>query len=204
METVLSICLGIGLSAACGFRIFVPMLVMSIASLSGHLTLTPGFQWIGTYPALIAFSVATAAEIAGYYVPWVDHALDTIATPAAVVAGAVVSASIITGMSPLLKWTLAIIAGGGVAGLVQGTTVMTRAAASATTGGLANPLVATIELGGAVASSLAAILAPIVFVIFLGLFLAIAIRKLNHWRKSRAVKVLPDNPWQLHGGSPAK
>src|SRR5512141_2471514 len=99
METVLSFCVGFGLSAACGFRVFVPMLVMSIASLSGHLTLTPGFQWIATYPALIACSVAPVLEIAGYYVPWVAHMRDTTATPAATVAGAGVSASIITGMS---------------------------------------------------------------------------------------------------------
>ena len=83
METLLAISLGIGLSAACGFRVFVPLLVMSVASLSGHLTLAPGFQWIGSYPALVTFSVATFAEIAGYYIPWVDHLLDTIATPAA-------------------------------------------------------------------------------------------------------------------------
>src|ERR1051325_11169062 len=87
VETVLSICLGIGLSAACGFRIFVPLLVMSIAAMSGHLALSPGFQWIATYPALLTFAVATAVEIAGYYIPWVDHALDTLATPASIVAG---------------------------------------------------------------------------------------------------------------------
>src|SRR5215475_3116859 len=108
METLSSICLGIGLSAACGFRVFVPLLVMSIASLSGHLTLAPGFQWIGTYPALITFSVATAVEIAGYYVPWVDHLLDTISTPAAIIAGTIVTASLVTGLSPFMKWTLAI------------------------------------------------------------------------------------------------
>ena len=56
MDTILSVCLGIGLSAACGFRVFVPLLVMSIANLSGHLTLAHGFDWIGTYPALITFS----------------------------------------------------------------------------------------------------------------------------------------------------
>ena len=66
METFLSILVGIGLSAACGFRVFVPLLVMSIASMSGHLTLSGGFLWIGTYPALLAFAVATMAEIAGY------------------------------------------------------------------------------------------------------------------------------------------
>src|SRR6185503_12680871 len=119
METVLSICVGIGLSAACGFRIFVPLLALSIAALSGHVHLSSGFAWIGTTPALIALSVATALEIAAYYVPWLDHALDTIATPAAVIAGTMTTAALVTDVSPFLKWTLAIIAGGGAAGLVQ-------------------------------------------------------------------------------------
>lgn len=167
METTLSICIGIGLSAACGFRVFVPLLIMSIASLSGHLTLTPGFQWIGSYPALIAFSVATALELAAYYIPWLDNALDTLATPAAIVAGIVVTASVVTGLSPFLKWTLAVIAGGGVAGLVQGTTVATRAASTVTTGGIGNPLVAAIELGGSTLTSVLAIMAPLLALVLL-------------------------------------
>src|SRR5438552_4638510 len=131
METLLSICVGIGLSAACGFRVFVPLLVMSIAAASGHLTVASGFQWIGSYPALVAFSVATLLEIAGYYIPWVDNLLDTIAIPAAIIAGTLITASLVTDVSPFLKWTLAIIAGGGVAGMVQGTTVVARGASSA-------------------------------------------------------------------------
>jgi uncharacterized protein DUF4126 len=193
--TLLSICLGVGLSAACGFRVFVPLLVMSIASLSGHLTLTPGFQWIGTYPALITFGVATAVEVAGYYIPWVDHALDTIATPAAVVAGTIVTASIVTGMSPLLKWSLAIIAGGGAAGLVQGATVVTRAASTATTGGLGNPLFATIELGAAAFASLLALAVPVLAVTILVLLFAIAGRKLFRiFRRSAQPQVKPGLP----------
>src|SRR3979409_2491408 len=124
METIFSACLGIVLSAACGFRVFVPLLIMSIAALSGHLHLAHGFEWIGSYPALVAFSVATCLEVAGYYFPWVDHLLDTIATPAAIVAGTIVTASMVADVSPFLKWTLAIIAGGGAAGMVQGTTVL--------------------------------------------------------------------------------
>src|SRR5581483_5675565 len=161
METVLSICVGIGLSAACGFRVFVPLLVMSIASLSGHLSLAHGFEWIGTYPALISFAVATCLEVAGYYLPWLDHLLDTIASPAAVVAGTIVTASAVSDMSPFLKWTLAVIAGGGAAGLVQGATVLTRAASGVTTGGLANPVVSTAELAGATITSVLAVVAPI-------------------------------------------
>jgi hypothetical protein len=176
--TLLSICIGVGLSAACGFRVFVPLLVMSIASLSGHLTLSQGFQWIGSYPAVIAFSVATVLEIAGYYIPWVDHLLDTIATPAAVVAGTIVTASMVGGMSPFLRWTLAVIAGGGAAAFVQGATVTARGASAVTTAGFGNPLVATIELGGAVATSIAAILAPVVVIALMAIAFFALTRKI--------------------------
>ena len=188
METLLSVCLGIGLSAACGFRIFVPLLVMSIASFSGHLHLAPGFAWIGTYPALISFSVATCLEIAGYYIPWVDHLLDTIATPAAVVAGTVITASLATDMSPLLRWTLAVIAGGGVAGAVQGVTVATRATSTLATAGLANPVVATAELAGSVATSILALLAPLVVAVLVLVLLAVFGRKLvSYFRRLQPV-----------------
>jgi len=183
METLLSICVGIGLSAACGFRVFVPLLVMNMACLSGHLTLGHGFEWIGSYPALITFSVATCLEIAGYYIPWVDHFLDTIATPAAIIAGTVVTASLVTDMSPFLKWTLAAIAGGGTAGLVQGTTVVTRAASAVTTAGLGNPVVSTVELAGALVTSVLAVVAPIAAVVLIAALLLIFGRKL--FSKSR-------------------
>lgn len=189
METIMSVCLGIGVSAACGFRVFVPLLVMSLASLSGHLTLAHGFEWIGTYPALITFSAATCLEIAGYYIPWVDHLLDTLATPAAVVAGTVVSASMATHMSPMLRWTLAAIAGGGAAGLVQSATVATRGASTITTGGLANPLVSTLELAGAVTTSILAICLPLLAVVIIPLFVFFFGRLLV--RKFRSTKPAP-------------
>src|SRR5215831_15123663 len=181
METLLSICMGIGLSAACGFRVFVPLLIVNIAALSGHLTLSHGFEWIGSYPALITFSVATCLEIAGYYIPWVDHLLDSIASPAAVVAGTLVTASLVTDVSPLVKWSLALIAGGGVAGMVQGTTVLARGTSLATTGGLANPLVATMELAGAVLTSVVALFAPLVVLGAILVLAAVLLRRL--WRR---------------------
>lgn len=177
METLLAVSLGIGLSAACGFRVFVPLLVMSVASLSGHLTLAPGFQWIGTYPALVTFSVATVVEIGGYYIPWVDHLLDTMATPAAIVAGTIITAAMVSNTSPMLKWTLAAIAGGGAAGLVQGTTVVARGISTATTGGLGNPFFATIELGGALFTSILALLVPLLAVGLIAVFLFVIGRK---------------------------
>ena len=165
METILSFVVGLGLSAACGFRVFVPLLVVSIAAHSGHLSLASGFEWMASDTALIAFAAATALEIAGYYIPWVDHALDTLATPAAVVAGTIITASLVTDVSPFLRWTLAAIAEGGIAGVVQGTTVVARGLSTATTGGLANPIFATAELGGSVITSLMALIVPVLTVI---------------------------------------
>jgi len=175
MQELLSICVGIGLAAACGFRIFVPLLVVSIASHTGHLTLAQSFQWMGSYPALVTFSVATALEIGGYYVPWIDNLLDTVATPAAIVAGTVVSASVFTDISPFLKWTLAAVAGGGTAGAIQTGTVLARAASSATTGGLGNPLVATGELGLAVFTSVTSMVAWVWGLLLLGLLIVAAV-----------------------------
>lgn len=170
METAISVLIGIGLSAAAGLRIFVPLLAMSIAAYTGHLELAYGFAWIGTLPALITFAVATASEILAYLIPAVDHVLDVIAGPAAVAAGVFVTASTVVGMSPFLQWTLALIAGGGVAGLVKGVSGVTRAKTAIATGGLANPVVATAETGGAATLSVLAIALPVVaFLLVLGI-----------------------------------
>lgn len=161
MEHIIPLCLGLGLAASCGFRIFVPMLGLSIAVMTGHLHLASGFEWIGTVPALVCFSVATVVEVAAFYVPWIDNALDTIAIPAAIVAGTILTASVVTDMSPLMKWSLAIVAGGGLAGLIQAGTALLRGTSTATTGGSGNFVVATLELGGSLLGTLLAILAPL-------------------------------------------
>ena len=189
METLLSMCLGIGLSAACGFRVFVPLFVMSLASRTGHLALSPGFEWIGTSPALLAFAIATCLEIAGYYLPWVDNVLDTIATPAAIVAGIMVTASAVSGMSPFVKWALAVIAGGGAAATVQVATGMTRGTSSLATGGLGNPLIATLEVGAAMILSLLAIVLPVLAgLVVLGI-LAFAAKKVVERQRRYAPSV---------------
>jgi len=188
MEPFLSFLVGVGLSAACGFRVFVPLLVVSIASHTGHLQLASGFVWMGSTPALIAFATATALEIAGYYVPWVDNLLDTIASPAAVIAGTITTASLVADMSPFLKWTLAVIAGGGIAGLVQGATVLTRGASSAGTGGLANPILATAELGGSLLTSLLSLVVPVLVVLAIGVLLFLAGWRFFQKRSNKPLK----------------
>ncbi|MEE9214275.1 MAG: DUF4126 domain-containing protein [Thermodesulfobacteriota bacterium] len=177
MDTLLAVFLGVGLSAACGFRIFFPLFIMSIASISGNLGLSQGFEWIATYPALITFGIATLFEILAYYIPWVDNLLDAIATPAAITAGVIVMAAAVGDMNPLLKWTLAVIVGGGIAGTLQGFTGLVRLASSATTGGLGNPVVSTMEAGGSFILSILAIFLPIVAFIAVLILMLFAIRK---------------------------
>jgi len=178
VETFLGFMIGIGLSAACGFRIFVPLLGVSIASMSGYLTLTPSFAWLGTWPAFSAFATATVFEIGAYYVPWLDNLLDTLATPAAVVAGTIVTASLVGNMNPFLKWSLAIIAGGGTAGVIQTGTALLRGASSATTGGSGNFLVATLEAIGSILTTFLAIVIPLFCLLLVLFLLFLVIRKL--------------------------
>lgn len=185
METVLSVCLGVGLAAACGFRVFVPMLVLSAAVHAELVELGSSFQWLGSTTALVVFAVATVLEIAAYYIPWVDNALDTIAGPTAVVAGVVVTASVVTDMDPVLKWALAVIAGGGAAAAVQGLTSVVRGASSLTTGGLGNPVVSTAEAAGSAFFSVLAVFVPMVAVVLLALFLVVAGRRVRALRVRR-------------------
>ena len=184
-DTAFGVFVGLGLSAAAGLRIFIPLLVASAASLTGHLELASGFDWIGTTPALVGFAVAAAVEIAAYLVPFLDNVLDALAAPAAAVAGTVLTASSIVEMSPWLKWSLAIIAGGGIAGTIHVFTGATRLTSTATTGGLANPAVSTTEAGGALGVSILAIAAPILGVLFALLLVFVAVRALARQRLRR-------------------
>jgi hypothetical protein len=160
-DLVLSIALGVGLAAAVGLRVFLPMLILSIATYSHHLTLSPGFIWLGSAPALVMLSVATVLEVLAYYIPGLDNLLDAIAGPAALIAGTVVSAAVMTDLPPLIKWTTAVIAGGGAAGLTQSLTSLLRAKSTVLTAGLGNHAIASAELGGALLISLLALAAPL-------------------------------------------
>ncbi len=157
----LSIVLGVGLAAATGLRVFLPMLIVSVAAYTGHLPLDARFAWLATPSALTMLSVAAVAEILAYYVPAVDNLLDTLATPAALVAGTIVPAAVTTDVPPMVKWTAAIVAGGGVAGLTQGVTALLRVKSTVLTGGIGNAVLSTAELVGAILVSVLALVAPL-------------------------------------------
>ncbi len=173
MEAIMSIMIGVALSATCGFRVFIPLLAVNIGTRAQDangqplIELAGGFDWLSSDIAMMVFLVATLFEIAGYYIPWIDNLLDTIASPASIAAGTVITASFITGMDPWLQWLLGVIAGGGAAGAVQATTVVARASSTVTTGGLGNPIVASVETSGAfLGSALSILVAPFAIALF--------------------------------------
>ncbi len=185
MEFLLSLSIGIGLSAACGFRVFIPLLIMGISAKTGHLTLYSNFAWIGSNIAILTLSVATVVEVIGYFIPWVDNLLDTIASPAAVIAGTIATASCISEVSPYLRWMLAIIAGGGISAIIQTSTVALRGTSSVTTAGTGNSVIAIGEGIGAVIISILAVVLPIVTIVFIILIVVLLIYFIKKIRRKK-------------------
>ncbi|MGB1042710.1 MAG: DUF4126 domain-containing protein [Tenacibaculum sp.] len=173
-ETIISIFLGIGLAASVGFRVFLPLFALSLAGYYNVIPLNENWSWVASSSAIITLGFATFLEICAYYIPWFDNLLDTISVPLAAIAGTAVMASTVADLSPIITWALAIIAGGGTASAIKGTTASTRLTSTATTGGLANPIVSTVETGTSMVMSVFSIFLPIiaillVILIFLGI-----------------------------------
>jgi len=175
MDLALGVLLGLGLAAAAGLRVFVPLLIAGLAAHFGRIELVPGFHWLASMPALVGLGLATALEVAAYQIPWLDHLLDTIATPLAAVSGTLIMAATMLDLEPALRWPLSIIAGGGAATLVQSATVGLRLFSSATTGGLGNPAVAAGETGGSVGLGVLAIVVPLLAGILVLILLCLGI-----------------------------
>jgi hypothetical protein len=173
-EIIISIFLGIGLAAAVGFRIFLPLLILSLAGFYDVIPLNESWQWAGSLSSVITMGVATLIELVGYYIPWLDNMLDTIALPLATIAGTAVMVATVADLSPVVTWALAIIAGGGTAAAIKGNTSVARLTSSTTTGGLANPVLTTVETGTSIVMAVASIFVPIIaFVLVLFLFFVI-------------------------------
>jgi len=190
MEIFLQILIGVGLAATCGFRVFVPLFVMSIAGVSGYMDFSAGFEWIASYPALIIFGVATVLEIVAYFVPYVDNILDMASLPIGIVAGIIVVASVVTDVDPVLRWTMAVIAGGGIAagtGLISNAV---HALSTATTGGTANPAVSTAESGATIIMTILSVVLPIVGIVVVALVIFFVVRYI---RRKKNKKSSPPN-----------
>ena len=187
-ESYLAVLIGIGLSAACGFRIFIPLLIMSLASATGHIELSESMSWVSTYPAIIALSVASILEVMAYLIPFVDNLLDIAAGPAAVVAGTIATAAFITDMSPFVKWSVAIIAGGGAAASVQSVTTIARSTSSTVTAGFGNSFISVGEAAGAVLLSVLSILVPLIAIFCVAILIIYFLPKILKRRSVEEVK----------------
>ncbi|WP_400079972.1 DUF4126 domain-containing protein [Winogradskyella sp. R77965] len=164
-ETIISVFLGIGLAASVGFRVFLPLFALSLATYFGKWGLNESWLWIGSSAAVITLGIATLVEIVAYYIPVVDNALDTIAIPLATIAGTAVMVSTVADLSPVITWALAIIAGGGTAAAVKSSTSATRLGSTVSTAGFANPIVSTIETATSIVMSIISIFLPILAII---------------------------------------
>jgi hypothetical protein len=179
LQPLLSIALGVGLAAATGFRVFVPLLIAGLAARAGWIPLTDTFSWLSSTPALATLGTAALVETLAYYIPGVDHVLDVLAGPASIVAGIVASAAVMTHIPASVMWPIAIIAGGTLAGLTKGTTAVVRAKTGLATGGLGNPVVSTAETAGAAGLAIMAILVPLVCLAVVIFFVVWALRRIG-------------------------
>ena len=192
MDVFLSICLGVGLAAAAGFRIFIPLLALSLAAYFDVLTLDGNWIWLGSWQTLILLGLATLLELLAYYIPWFDNALDTIAVPLASVAGTILFFVTLGDFEPWVSWSLAIIGGGGTAGLIAGSTATARAASTATTMGIANPIFSTFETIISTILSILALFIPILAVLLV-FYVGYRIIKWFAKRKSKRSKLVEDS-----------
>ena len=183
--TLFSILLGIGLAASVGFRVFVPLFALSIASYYNIIPLNESWQWVSSMPAIITLGIATIVEIIAYLIPWFDNLLDSIAIPLAAVAGTAVMLSTAAGLDPVVTWSLAIIAGGGTAAAIKTSTATTRLASTATTGGIANPIVSTVETGSSIVMSILALVAPVIAIIVVIIILWLLFKVFKWFKPSK-------------------
>lgn len=183
MELLAAICVGLGLSAAGGLRIFVPLLIAGLSQRLNLVELAPALSWTSSWTALCVLGLLSVAEGVGYCVPAVDHALDALSAPAGWLAGALLSVGLVapelhsslasgdhlTGLinQALYATGLGAAAASGVAaaGITQATSAGGRIVSTTATGGIANPFYAAIESILATVASILAVLTPIVLAI---------------------------------------
>ena len=184
LSYAMSAFVGIGLAAASGFRVFLPMFAVSLASYMNWIPMNDHFEWLAGLPALITTGIATLVEILAYYIPYVDNILDSINIPLAAVAGSVLFASQFADLGSFPQWALTLIAGGGTAATISSGFAGTRAASTASTGGLGNSVVATTETAGAGIMSFLAIAVPFLAAICaIALVIVVWILGRKIWRK---------------------
>lgn len=191
-QILLELALGVTLSAAAGFRVFLPPLILSLAALFGNIQLNSDWQWASSPEAVILLAIATVVEITAYYLPLVDNLLDTIKIPLAMVIGTLLTAGSLGDLDPVVQWTIAVIAGGGASTAIAGINGAGRVALTGLTGGVANFLLATLESISATVLALIVVLVPILAPFALLLLISLSVYIFLNFAKIKA-KLFPKN-----------
>ncbi|HLR42946.1 MAG TPA: DUF4126 domain-containing protein [Pseudogracilibacillus sp.] len=171
MDTAMAILLGIGLSAAAGFRVFIPLLIVNILAKLSYVTLAENFDWLGSTSATIAVSLAVILELASSVIPVIDNIVKVLATPLAIGAGIILVASFMGGADPTFRWVISIVAGGGTATLTQIVSTTVRGTVNFVTAGAGGIVVTIFETLIAIIVTILSILMPILSLVFLGVII---------------------------------
>ncbi|MBK8995449.1 MAG: DUF4126 domain-containing protein [Myxococcales bacterium] len=175
---VTAVALGIGLAATAGLRAWLPLLLAGGLARLGVLELGEAFGFVSSTPALVLFGVATVAEIVADKVPAVDHALDVISTVVRPAAGALLAASALYQVKdPLVALVIGLCVGAPVALGPHAAKSALRAASSATTAGIANPLVSFVEDALAIGLFIAVVILPVISVAVLATVIWLLVRR---------------------------
>lgn len=181
---LISLFVGVGLAAATGFRVFLPIFLISLGSYLGWFPLAESFSWMSGLPVVIGTGVAMVLEIAAYYLPFIDNLLDSITVPLATVAGTVLVAGQFTEINSFVQWALALIAGGGTAATISSAMAGTRALSASTTAGIANPIVSTVETIFSTIMSFIAIFLPVLAILLVAILLFVTFKfSKKIWKK---------------------
>ncbi len=175
--------LGVALSAGSGFRVFVPLLVSNLAAKFGLVSVSDNFGWMISNTATFVLVVASVVEIAAYYIAFIDNLLDSIALPASVVAGTLLTTQFLKIDDPTLQWGLGILAGGGVAGTIQAGTSLIRLGSTKFTGGIGNGFFSTFENILSIGISLVSLWIPLLMGVLALLLVFWMLKKLFSKRK---------------------
>jgi len=178
-----SLAMGIGLAACAGLRAWLPLLLAGLLARAGILELGPSFRFIASNQALILFGVATLVEMLGDKIPAVDHTLDALSTVLRPAAASLLAASVMWRIpDPLTALALGVAVGAPTALVPHAAKSTLRAASTALTGGLANPLLSLIEDLAAVTLFAFTVVVPVVVALTVLLVTALVIRRLARRR----------------------
>lgn len=174
MELLSGLLSSLGLSGAAGLNAYIPLLLVGLLSRFGVMDLAQPFDLLGSTWVLVGIGVIGLLDFVGDKIPGVDHLLHLAGSVVNTAAGAVLFAAQtgVADVPPALSMALGLIVAGGV----HATRTAVRPVATATTGGLGNPVVSTVEDGTSLLLSVLAVFAPVLAVILLAAVVVVGYR----------------------------